>query len=172
MPKKKYSLAKLLYSLTLIIALTPSAHAATDPDWWIENDEGIPQFYNYGLFSVTAAQALPYDTDADVSCYKKVQFDSAGQIACNKRQYARIHKQLKASYRELMAALPKQRRQTLRQEQKGWLATRDAPCQDEVAEHHDDAEYFELILGGCRISELVRRTEWIKGYHGFSERKR
>jgi uncharacterized protein YecT (DUF1311 family) len=169
------------YGLALAMLFGSPANATNDPDWWVEDSETLPKYSDYKLFAITPDENAAFDSKQDQKCYadamgdniKPTQNTIIKELACNRKQFARIDKRLNRSYRTLMAALPANRQQILRQEQRDWLATRDQMCEDIPAYKFKSATLEEVLdLDNCRMGELFRRTTWIERYHGFARIQR
>jgi uncharacterized protein YecT (DUF1311 family) len=98
----------------------------------------------------------------------KVCLDNAGGAtaainACTDAEFVRVDRHLNTSYQARIARLSRTGIQRLRSDQRGWLATRDEACLNDLQEERDGGgTIYSILLGSCRLQELQRRVLWIE----------
>jgi uncharacterized protein YecT (DUF1311 family) len=82
---------------------------------------------------------------------------------CTWSEYARLDRRLNTSYQTKIARLSRTKVQRLRSEQRGWLATRDETCLNDLKEERENGgTIYSILLSSCQLEELQRRILWIE----------
>ena len=82
---------------------------------------------------------------------------------CSAAEFGRLDAKLNAEYRSAMSRLQQNVRLKLRQFERDWLKVRWRECDRKMAEE-DGGTLALVISDGCRLSEIARRTVWLRRY--------
>ena len=104
------------------------------------------------LLSAAAAAASPYNV-----CIVRAGGVTASVSDCQQADLARADGQLNAAYAITLSRLPADRRETLRAQERRWIASRDQRCL-EAAQADVGGTAAGLAAQDCRIRETTART--------------
>ena len=126
------------------------------------------------MFQAAAADTLPgslrlpefHLSEAYNTCNRLSGGVTTTQIDCAHEELARLDQILNHTWRDAMARLPnKTARSALRRQQRDWLRTRWAECDERVEESGvAGSESAILIYAGCQIEVVARRISVLRGW--------
>ena len=104
------------------------------------------------------------DDDADLkqsgvrssydACLDRSNGITSSMLDCNGKEQTYQDKRLNAAYRSLMARLPEDKGQRLRQEERGWIKERDGTC----VEPKDSGTAGDLDYSNCFLNETAKQA--------------
>lgn len=126
-----------------------------------------PQFAHadsrYPTFKPTQQQLSAMLSSAFSSCVEESRGVTASLNDCTYIEFTRVDRRLNASYQAKIRRLTRANVQRLRSDQRGWLATRDEACLDELKDERESGgTRYSMLLASCQLQELQRRVLWIE----------
>ena len=79
---------------------------------------------------------------------------TSSMLDCNGKEQSYQDKRLNATYRSLLAELPEDKRQKLRQEERGWIRERDGTC----VEPKDAGTAGDVDYSNCFLNETAKQA--------------
>ena len=145
-------------SRTLCLMLVAAAFLPLHPK--LAHAEGA-----YASFKPPQRQLDAMLSNAYKRCGETSDGVTAIMIDCIDTEFSRLDRRLNVSYQAKLARLPRAGVQRLRSQQRGWLATREEGCLNELKEDRENGgTIYSVLLFSCRMEELQRRILWIEGW--------
>ena len=118
------------------------------------------------LLSLVPNSTTAQDSWHHQKCIDQSDFSTSAMRECNFQEFDAQDGRLNGAYRRLMAILPEQSRQTLRETQRRWISYRDKKC-NFVTETHGPGTIAMLARDSCRIDETRLQADWLVSQYDY-----